>query len=87
MWLGEYKLLYPKTQITVMVGDHMHAMTREAVDIAIRYGELTDSSLVCRRLHISERVLVAAPEYLKRFGLAEHALGSAGASLPGLADT
>ena len=69
VWLGEYKLLYPKTDITVMVGDHMHGMTREAVDIAIRYGELTDSSMVCRRLHSSERVLVAAPDYVKRFGL------------------
>ena len=67
-WLGEYKLLYPRIQITVMVGDRMHEMMREGVDIAIRYGELTDSSMVCRRLASSERVLVAAPAYLKLFG-------------------
>jgi DNA-binding transcriptional LysR family regulator len=78
-WLGEYQAAYPRTQVVVLMGDRMHDVTREAVDIAIRYGELEDSSMVSRLMCRSERVLVASPGYVKRFGaprspadLAEH---------------
>ena len=78
-WLGEYQAAYPRTQVVVLMGDRMHDVTREAVDIAIRYGELEDSSMVSRLLCRSERVLVASPRYVTRFGaprspadLAEH---------------
>jgi DNA-binding transcriptional LysR family regulator len=37
----------------------------ENVDVAIRFGELPDSSVVGRRLGKSVRYVVAAPEYLK----------------------
>ena len=37
----------------------MHDLPREAVDIAIRYGELSDSSMVSRLLVRAHRVLVA----------------------------
>jgi DNA-binding transcriptional LysR family regulator len=39
------------------------------VDVAIRFGDLADSSAVSRRLGLSFWVLVAAPEYAKRNGL------------------
>jgi DNA-binding transcriptional LysR family regulator len=37
----------------------------ENVDVAIRFGELRDSSLVARRLGKTVRYVVAAPDYLK----------------------
>jgi DNA-binding transcriptional LysR family regulator len=37
----------------------------ENIDVAIRFGELKDSSIVAQRLGKSVRYLVAAPEYLK----------------------
>lgn len=68
-WLATYADTHPGTQIVTLVGDRMHDLTREAVDIAIRYGALDDSSLTSRLLCTSERVLVASPAYLKRFGI------------------
>ena len=65
-WIGDYAKLHPRLVITLRVGDRMHDLPREAVDIAIRYGELNDSSMVSRVLVRAHRILVAAPKYLER---------------------
>jgi DNA-binding transcriptional LysR family regulator len=63
-WVGEYTRAFPRLAVSLHVGDRMHDMPREAVDIAIRYGQLADSSMVSRLLTLSHRVLVASPAYL-----------------------
>lgn len=68
-WMAEYTNRHPGVRITVLVGDRMHDVNREAVDIAIRYGELEDSAMVGRMLCHSERVLVASPDYVARAGV------------------
>lgn len=68
-WISEYRLANPKLEVQLHVGDRMHDLPREAVDIAIRYGELADSAMISRLLVQSERVLVASPDYLKRHGM------------------
>ena len=65
-WVGDYTKIHPRLVVTLRVGDRMHELPREAVDIAIRYGELTDSSMVSRLLVRTHRVLVAAPKYLEQ---------------------
>ena len=65
-WMGDYIRTHPRLAVTLRVGDRMHDIPREAVDIAVRYGELADSSMVSRMLVRSRRVLVASPEYLER---------------------
>ena len=65
-WISDYTRMHPRLTVTVRVGDRMHDLPREAVDIAIRYGELSDSSMVGRLLVRARRVLVAAPKYLER---------------------
>lgn len=64
-WVGNYASMHPRLVVTLRVGDRMHDLPREAVDIAIRYGELSDSSMVSRLLVRAHRVLVAAPKYLE----------------------
>lgn len=65
-WMGDYIRAHPRLIVTLRVGDRMHDIPREAVDIAVRYGELTDSSMVSRMLVRTSRVLVASPGYLER---------------------
>ena len=68
-WTDEYTLRHPGARVMVFVGDRMHDFNRDAVDIAIRYGELKDSSMVGRLLTSCERIVVAAPAYLQRAGV------------------
>ena len=65
-WIGDYIRIHPRLAVTIRVGDRMHDIPREAVDIALRYGDLADSSMVSRTLARTRRVLVASPEYLER---------------------
>ena len=37
----------------------------EGIDLAIRSGEVTDSSLIARKIGVTRRVVVAAPSYLR----------------------
>ena len=65
-WIGEYIGAHPRLAVTLRVGDRMHDLPREAVDIAVRYGELDDSSMISRLLVKARRFVVASPEYLQR---------------------
>jgi len=67
-WLAAFSIGHPRLEIHIHAGDRMHDLPREAVDIAIRYGELADSTMVQRLLVRSERILVASPAYVGRFG-------------------
>ncbi|MGL4766773.1 MAG: LysR family transcriptional regulator [Formosimonas sp.] len=66
-------LLYqhPKLIPHLVVGDGYINLVEHGIDIAIRSGELTDSSLVARALtsQALSDVLVATPEYVQRHGL------------------
>lgn len=63
---------HPGLRIVLHVADSMHDLRRERVDIAVRYGELHDSTLVARLLQRTPRALVAAPSYVARHGAPEH---------------
>ncbi len=55
---------YPLVSLSVSNSDRQVDMVRDRFDIAIRLGELSDSSLKCRRIADFERMLVASPAYL-----------------------
>ena len=67
-WISDYIRSHPRLAVTLRVGDRMHELPREAVDIAVRYGELSDSAMVSRLLVRARRCLVASPAYLERSG-------------------
>jgi DNA-binding transcriptional LysR family regulator len=52
-------------QIDLFITNIFLDMVAENIDVAIRFGELQDSSVVAKRLGRSVRYVVAAPEYLK----------------------
>lgn len=65
-WFDEFLDLHPGLQLSLSVGDRPLDVTRDEVDVALRYGVLSDSRLVARRLADSRPVLCASPSYLRR---------------------
>lgn len=66
--IGEFRTLHPKVDFDLQLSDQIVDLLRSDVDLAIRIGKMPDSSLVARRIAASERLLVAAPSYVRRFG-------------------
>ncbi|MCV0395329.1 MAG: LysR family transcriptional regulator [Rhizobiaceae bacterium] len=59
----------PDLTIHLVLTDEFVDIVADGYDLAIRIAELTDSSLVARRLAPVERYLVAAPSYIAERGL------------------
>jgi DNA-binding transcriptional LysR family regulator len=59
---------YPDIGVDLSLTDERIDLVREGVDIALRLGPLTDSSMKLRALGRSRRLLVAAPAYLAAQG-------------------
>jgi DNA-binding transcriptional LysR family regulator len=57
--------LYPSVSVELQLVDRIVNLIDEGVDIALRIGHLTDSSLVARRIGATRRVVVGAPGYLR----------------------
>ncbi len=58
----------PDLSINLILSDEFVDVVGDGFDLAIRIAELTDSSMVARRLAPIHRVLCAAPDYLARAG-------------------
>lgn len=63
---------YPDIQIDMGVSDRMVDMLGENVDCVVRGGELTDLSLMARRVGDLELGVYASPNYLARVGVPSH---------------
>jgi len=67
-YLDKFFSRYPDIELDFNVTDEFVDIIREGFDVAIRIGELEDSSLVARKLAPDKRMLCAAPSYLDKFG-------------------
>lgn len=54
--------------ITLNLNDRVVDLIGEGIDVAIRIASLSDSSLIGVKLADNMRVVVAAPEYIRRYG-------------------
>lgn len=59
---------YPRLTLRLLLDDKLVDLIGERVDIAVRVGELADSSLVARKLGEMTRQLCASPAYLAERG-------------------
>ena len=66
--LSAYLSRYPAVQGELRLGDRNVSLIEDGIDVAVRIGELGDSTLRARRVGETRRVLVAAPGYLERHG-------------------
>ena len=67
--LPEFLASYPRLQIDLSLTDTFVDLVEEGVDLAIRIGELQDSSLIARRLATNTRVICGSPGYFERAGM------------------
>lgn len=68
IWLAEFLQRYPHIHIELDLTDQIVNLFEQRYDLALRVGPMVDSSLIARKLGTSERILVAAPNYLKMYG-------------------
>ncbi len=67
-FLWDFLVRYPALKVDMVLEDRYVDLVKEGVDVAVRVGPLTDSSMIASRLGESERVIVASPDYLKSRG-------------------
>jgi len=70
--LPAFHARYPDIQIDMGVSDRIVDMIDENVDCVVRGGELTDQSLMARRVGDLQLGVFAAPSYLERLGTPTH---------------
>ncbi len=75
--------LYPLIKLELTSGETVVDLIEERADVAIRIGQLADSTLNARRLGNSALRILAAPEYLRRHGVPTSAAMLAGHRLLG----
>lgn len=59
---------YPGIELTLELDDRFVDIHSEGYDAIVRHGPVDDDRIIAKRLSASRRVLVASPDYLKRFG-------------------
>jgi len=66
--LAEFLATYPKVVLELDLTDSRVDIVAQGFDLAIRAGEMQDSSLVQRKLGFSRTVMVCTPDFLLRHG-------------------
>ena len=59
---------HPLLKIDLMMSDRYENLIAEGADVALRIGDLPDSSFVARKFESARRLFIAAPSYLVRRG-------------------
>lgn len=70
--VSQYTKKYPKARIEVVLTDRRVDLLSENIDLAIRAGELKDSSLIAKRIGTIYFAPFASPKYLKMKGTPSH---------------
>jgi len=66
--VNAYLDAYPEVDIDLRFADRVISLAEDGIDVALRIGELPDSSLVAIKLGVIRRVICASPAYLKKHG-------------------
>ena len=69
--MPEVLALYPELTLDMNLNDRFVDLIEEGYDVAVRIGELRDSSLVARRLAPARMIVCGAPAYFERHGVPE----------------
>ena len=67
--LNIFKKNNPRVSIDLQLSDHRISIVEDGFDLAIRFGDLEDSTLIARKLLNMSVVVFSTPEYLERNGV------------------
>ncbi|MBM7072272.1 LysR family transcriptional regulator [Shewanella sp. 202IG2-18] len=70
--LNDFRSLYPKIELDVMLTDEVVNIMKEGIDLAIRGAPLADSGLQATQLSTLKTCLCGSPSYFKKFGFPKH---------------
>ncbi len=59
---------HPDLKLDLVLTDSFQDLIDQAIDVAVRFGPLRDSTMVARRLGLTPRLLAASPTYLAQAG-------------------
>jgi DNA-binding transcriptional LysR family regulator len=65
----EFLQVYPEIDVRMVLVDRVIDLLEDHVDLAVRIGELPDSSLVARRVGEIRRVVCGSPRYMEERGI------------------
>src|ERR1700685_720991 len=66
--IADYLVAYPDVSVDLILEHDYVDLLEERIDVAIRQGRLSDSSLIAKKLYAVETVLCASPDYLAANG-------------------
>ncbi|NRB01754.1 MAG: LysR family transcriptional regulator [Rhodobacteraceae bacterium] len=70
--LAEFRAAHPGVTIDLRLNDRFVDLASEGFDLAVRIGQLEDSSLLARRLGTIELCVIASPAYLENKAVPDH---------------
>jgi DNA-binding transcriptional LysR family regulator len=70
--LNEFRSIYPKIDLDVMLTDEVVNIMKEGIDLAVRGAPLPDSGLQATKLSTLETCLCGSPAYFEKFGYPKH---------------
>ncbi|MBW4505248.1 MAG: LysR family transcriptional regulator [Scytonematopsis contorta HA4267-MV1] len=65
--LANFQSLYPELAVDLLLTDTVVDLFADRIDVAVRLGQLADSTLIAERLMQTRYYVCASPNYLKRY--------------------
>ncbi|MGS1009642.1 LysR family transcriptional regulator [Achromobacter anxifer] len=67
--IAEFAHKYPEVSLQLQLTDSPADFVQDAVDVAVRFGDLPDTRLIARKIAPNRRLVCASPGYLKNHGI------------------
>lgn len=63
---------YPQIELDITLSDRIVNLLEEGYDLAVRIGNLENSSLISRKLTTTRMIIAASPTYIEQYGMPMH---------------
>ncbi len=70
--IAPFQAQHPQVEIDLQLADHRVNIVEDGFDLALRFGQLDDSTLIARKLLDMRVVVYASPDYLAKYGEPDH---------------